>query len=41
MGAVVRSGEVHHAVDTGKSGSATAIAMRIELLFRQNITAVL
>lgn len=41
MGAIVGSGEVYHTVDTGKGCATTAATVRVELLFGQNIAAIL
>lgn len=41
MVAVIGSREMDHAIDTGKGRSSAAIAVGIEFLLRQNITAAL
>lgn len=39
MCAVLRSVEVHHAIQTGVAGTITLIAMGIQLLLRQDVAA--
>ena len=41
MRAVFCSVEVHHAVDAGVGGAATLVAVRVELLLGEDITASL
>lgn len=39
MRAVLCTGEVHHAIDAGKSGPAAAVSMRVEFLLGQDVAA--
>lgn len=39
MSPIVGAGEVHHAINASESGTSTAIAVRVELLLGQDITA--
>ena len=38
---VFRAAKVHHAVEAGKGRASTLVPMRVELLFRQDIAAIL
>jgi len=38
---VFRAAKVHHAVEAGEGRASTLIAMRVELLLREDVAAVL